>query len=276
MKAVRLLIPLCAVLFCTTLAFAGPQISVSDPTCTHLSPEIQLHSNTFAFTFDPNNQTLTFCNATTDTWKSLNFTIAFTTSINLSGIYCGGPDNFTASAFDYCMVLDPSKPLAGTDPKYGQPIQSTLLHEFVVSNGDTPANFFSANPSCYFGCDPATPVDNNTLVQLSFNLQPSNLEGSPHNGNDCDNDNEDQQNEDAEDFRACGLLPNHQFTISLGCPAGVTGCDSWATGGTSSFFGLASTSPNTTTFPSVPEPSTILLVASAGVPTLLRRFRRKR
>jgi hypothetical protein len=271
MKVVRLLVALCALLFITTFAFAGPQIAVSDPSCS--GTETQLHSNTFAFTFDPAHQTLTFCNATQDTWKSLNFTIAFTTPINISGIYCGGTDNFATSAFDYCMVLDPSKPQSGQDPKYHQTINSKLLHEFVVSNGDTPKKFFATTPSCFFGCDPAAPLDVQSLVQLSFNLRPSLLR---NDNNNCDGEQEGSQQEGASDFRACGLLSNHQFTISLGCPTGVIGCDSWSTGGTPIFFAQASTSPNTTTFPNVPEPSTIALLAGAGIPALLRRFRRRK
>jgi hypothetical protein len=250
-------------LLCTGLAFAGPQISVSDPDCTHSGSEIQLTTNNFSFTLG-SQTTITFCNATQDTWQSLNFTVQLGSNIDLAGIYCGGPSDLPHSAFDYCMVLDPSQPIEGTEPKYGNEINSFLVHEFsAVPDGDKPTDFYNTPNRCFYGCalksdgSPGTQITNviGSVVQFSFNLRPQ-LTFASVNANEPNAPN--------------GLLPNEQFTLSFDCSVSSGGCDPWS--GNTVFSFVASTSPNTTDFPTtVPEPATLVLMASAGIPAFLRR-----
>lgn len=264
MKMVRLLLPLCLLVFGTSLAFAGPQIGVADPGCTGTS----VYTNSFNFSFDPQNPVLTFCNGTTSTtWESLNLTITFQTAIDLAGIYCGGPDASPHAAFDYCMVLDPTLPnqTYNEDPAYGQLITSYLVHEFVASGvGDGPSNFYSSPSTCFFNCDNSggpAPADYKNLVNISFNLAPPVFYAL----DDIDNDPQ-RPGSGAE-----GWKPGTEITIDLGCKNTQQNCFNWADG--TQFRALTSESSNTTVFPQVPEPATILLFV-AGIPAVL--FRRKR
>lgn len=64
-----------------------------------------------------------------------------------------------------------------------------------------------------------------------------------------------------------GIGNGHQFTIDLGCHD-VNGCQPFDPN--TVFTGLANAPA-----PSVPEPATLVLLAGAGIPQLLRRIRRK-
>ena len=103
----RLLFAVAIVVLCTSSAFAGPQLVISDPLCT--GSDIPLVGGSYSFTFTGQNS-LTFCNTGTSTLTSLNFTISAGTSFDLGGFYCGAPDAYQTAAFDYCLVLDPTQP----------------------------------------------------------------------------------------------------------------------------------------------------------------------
>lgn len=270
---VRLLMLALGLLLCTSFAFAGPQISIADPGCQ--PGDTQLFTNTFTFTYDSNHPVMTFCNSTEDTWESLNFTITLPSAIDLAGIYCGGPDqpytDGNSPAFDFCMVLDPSRPLVEGGEPHGYAINSTLIHEFDVNwegGPDTPTSFFSGD-SCFYGC-PTTfndPDNLKNIVELSFQLQPTFEFAALVNAlDDVDCTSTDPRQ---------GLRPGCQFTISLACPPDLAGCnaDDW---NGAVFNGLASPFANTQDFPApVPEPASIALL-SGGALTMLRRVKRNR
>lgn len=264
----------------SSLAFAGPQIVISDPICNGSTPgDINLGSNTYAFVYN-GQASFTFCNTTTTTFTALNFTISTPTPIDLSGFYCGAPDAFLNAAFDYCLVLDPNRANQGKNSQlFGQATPSELVvHQFVTSYPlfpdigpfhDTPTKFYQNN-NCFFGCQTnnvGSLIDN--LVNLSFNLY-TPLNVRPEN---C-----------LDQFGVqipCGLRPNHEFTITFACdpkntPAGghpLIPCTSLPDGSGVSFEGFPA--GNQVTFPAaVPEPTTLTLLATAGIPALLRRRRK--
>jgi hypothetical protein len=275
----RLLFAVAILVLCTSSAFAGPQIVISDPLCTGSSSEISLTSPGYSFTFSNGQASLTFCNNTTTTFTSLNFTISSATQFDLGGFYCGAPDDHTVAAFDSCLVLDPTTGApAGQNGQlfYGNQLQPNelVLHQFVTSypkptfpyipfSHDGPSDFYQNN-DCYYGCGSVVSQLGNE-VHLSFDLlTPLNLRPAI-----CLQFNQ-------ETNIPCGLLPNHQFTLTFACDPNNTGtgtaipCDSLPDGAGVSF--LASTSPDQVTFPApVPEPTTLLLIASAGIPAFLRR-----
>lgn len=274
----RLLLAFATVVLFSNLAFAGPQIVISDPLCN--GSEIGLNSGSYSFTFN-GQASLTFCNTTSSTFTSLNFTISAPTAFDLSGFYCGSPDDYTSAAFDSCLVLDPNQAAPGGQNGnlfYGNLLQPNELaiHQFVTSYPkptfpwlpllhDGPSDFYQDN-TCYYGCqthnvgsisgnevhlsfDLLTPLELRPAICLQFN-QETNL--------------------------PCGLLPNHQFTLTFACDPNNTGdgtaipCTSLPDGSGVSF--LASTGSDQVNFPTpVPEPTTLLLVATAGIPAFLRR-----
>ena len=274
----RVLVAVVVVLLFSSVAFAGPQLVISDPNCT--GSEIQLMSGGYSFTYN-GEASFTFCNASSQTFTSLNFTISLPTSFDLSGFYCGSPDNYSTAAFDYCLVLDPtqSAPAGQNANLYGnnlglggQPTE-LVVHQFVTSypvpvvgpGHDTPTSFYQ-NDQCFFGC-PTTSGDMGDQVHLSFNLL-----------------------KDVGGIRAalcqaeiipalpCGLLSDHQFTLTLGCDqANVTGshpCVPLPTGSGVSF--QAFTNQDQVTFPApVPEPTTLVLLATAGIPAIWRRRKQR-
>ena len=252
MKAFRLVGLLCALLFCSSFAFAGPPIAVSDPQCDHSQNEIQLHTASFSFIVLDSSQKLVFCNATQNNFNSLNFTIVFPSSLNLAGIYCGGPDNGSGvpAAFDFCNVLDPLQ-------------NNPLLHTFD-SAVDTPSAFYSNNPTCTFGChNPTTPPTFGSLVELAFGTFSEEEFGfSGPNDNNCG-------------AAGTGLVSGCRFTIDFNCPTNSIGCNPMPVGTAISFLG--STSNSSSVFPApVPEPATIFLMTGVAVPAIFRRVRRNR
>ncbi len=272
-----------AVVLFSSMAFAGPQIVINDPLCN--GTEIPLGpSGTFSFTYT-GQSSLTFCNTTSNTFTSLNFTITAPTNFDLNGFYCGSPDDTTTAAFDYCLVLDPkhaapagqnAQLYGNTPPPFaglgGNP-NELVVHQFVTSyplpvagpNHDTPSSFYQ-NDQCFFGC-PTVGSDMTDQAHLSFDLlqDPGGLRAAL-----CQ----------AQLIPAlpCGLLANHQFTMTLGCDeANITGnhpCTPLPPGSTISL--QAFNGPDQVTFPTtVPEPATLTLLATAGIPALLRRRKKK-
>lgn len=275
----RLLLAVAFLVLFSSVAFAGPQIVISDPLCT--GSEISLSSASYSFSF--NGQTsLTFCNTTSSTFTSLNFTISTPAAIDLSGFYCGAPDTSTMAAFDSCLVLDPNQAApAGQNGQlyYGNILQPDELvaHQFVTTYfkptfpfifHDGPSDFYQDN-TCYYGCQTHNVGSiSSDLVHLSFDLlTPLNLRpaicSDPNVANLITN-------------VPCGLLPNHQFTLTFACDPDNTGdgtsipCTSLPNGSGVSF--VASPSPDQVNFPAaVPEPTTLVLFATAGIPAFLRR-----
>jgi hypothetical protein len=279
----RVLFLALAVALFSSMAFAGPQIVISDPLCTHAPGEIDLGSGAFSFTFN-GQSSLTFCNTTAQTFTSLNFTITMPTAVNLGGFYCGAPDS-GAAAFDYCMVLDPNKPNQGNGGLFGHNFgvnpQELVVHQFVTTYAtlfppaikhDTPTSFYQ-NGTCFFGCTPGTTVgtDPSNILNLSFDIvNPLGLRPEL-----C-------SNSIATPVIPCGLLPNHEFTLTLACDPKNTidgghpaiPCTSLPDGSGVSLEGF--NNPNQVTFPTaVPEPTSLALLATAGIPALLRRRRKK-
>jgi hypothetical protein len=274
------LLALATVVLFSNLAFAGPQIVISDPLCN--GSEIDLNSPGYSFTFS-GQASLTFCNTTSNTFTSLNFTISAPTSFDLSGFYCGAPDAYSTAAFDYCLVLDPSQANQGLNNhlfggNLGVNPQELVVHQFVTTypkptfpyipfQHDGPTKFYQTD-QCYFGCQTnSVGSDDGTSVHLSFNLlNPFELRPELCLASI------------ALPSIPCGLLPNHQFTLTFACDAGNTTdggepkipCTDLPDGTTVSFVGSAN--PNQVDFPTaVPEPATLLLVATAGIPAFLRR-----
>ncbi len=250
MKAYRLLLPvLLLLLFSSTFAFAGPQLSVSDPQCDNSSNEIQLTSSSFSFTVQSSTNKLVFCNATNQNFSSLNFTIVFPTTFDLTTMYCGGPDNGSGvpAAFDFCNVLDPNN-------------DNQKLLTFVAGV-DTPSSFYQEDPSCTFGCSPRTPSVFGNSVEFQFGTFPSEL--SLLNENNCG-------------AAGTGLVSGCRFTFDFNCPPNSVNCDPMPVGTTIAF--LASTSNLSNEFPppaSVPEPASILLISAGMLPVVYRRVREK-
>ncbi len=252
----RLLFIALLVTILSSVAFAGPQVVVSDPFCSNppgSNNEILLNSGNYSFTVN-GATTLTFCNFSNPgvTFEHLNLAITFATAIDLSSIYCGGPNSPSGSPetpgyppFNYCAVMDPNVAPTGPEPFSNQALAGKLIHEFVVDNGDTPNNFFN-NDSCTFGCPSVAYIGNS--VYLSFNVGGPN----PHSG----------------------LLRGDTFTINLGCSP-TDGVDPNCSNDlfkNASFTFNVDSNPSSTQFPStVPEPATIVLLATAGIPALLRR-----
>ena len=271
----RLFFAALIVVMFSSLAFAGPQIVISDPICN--GSEINLSTNTYAFVYN-GQASFTFCNTTNTTFTALNFTIATPTPIDVSGFYCGAPNAFLTAAFDYCLVLDPNQAnQPGVNAQlFGQATPNEfVVHQFVTSYPffpdigpihDTPNRFYQTN-RCFFGCQTNNQggvIDD--LVNLSFNLY-TPLNVRPEN---C----LDQFNIPVP----CGLRPNHEFTITFACdPQNTTEggrpvipCSDLPDGSTVSFVGFPA--GDQITFPAaVPEPATIALIAGAGIPALLRR-----
>jgi len=263
----------------SSLAFAGPQVVVSDPICN--GTETALTSNSFSFTYN-GQASLTFCNTTNTTFSSLNFTIS-ATSIDIGGFYCGAPDPSSPlpAAFDYCLVLDPTHPNAGNNNQlYGGGLgvnpTEQVVHQFVTSypfplfgpSHDGPSSFYQ-NDTCYFGCQTnSVGGDTGSLVNLSFNLfDPLNIRPAICLNLPLPN-------------LPCGLMPNHEFTLTFACDPSNTNTNSGSSctpldpGSGVSFQGASN--PDQVNFPAaVPEPATLMLVASAGIPAFLRR-RKKR
>lgn len=276
----RLLLALAAVVLFSNLAFAGPQIVISDPLCT--GSEIALGSASYSFSFT-GQTSLTFCNTTDSTFSSLNFTISAPSAFDLSGFYCGAPDDHTTAAFDYCLVLDPNQANQGNSGLFGHNFgvnpQELVVHQFVTTYPkptfpfvpflhDGPSDFYQDN-TCFFGCQTHNVgTITGDQVHLSFNLlTPFELRPAI-----CLQFNQ-------EATVPCGLLPNHQFTLTFACDPNNSStdnpipCTSLPEGSGVSF--LAGVDPDQVTFPApVPEPTTLLLVATAGIPALLRRRKR--
>jgi hypothetical protein len=268
----RLLFLAVMVAMFSSLAFAGPQVVVSDPICN--GSEIALNSNAFSFTF--NGQTsLTFCNTTSSAFTSLNFTISSPNLFDLGGFYCGAPDNPQTAAFDYCLVLDPNHANAGNNSQLfggtlGVNPTEQVVHQFVTSyplpvlggSHDGPTDFYQNN-DCYFGCQTNNVgSDMGSAVNLSFNLlDPLHIRPGICLALPLPN-------------VPCGLLPGHEFTLTFDCDPNNTTtnnpCTSLPLGSGVSF--QAAVNPNQVDFPAaVPEPATLMLVASAGIPAFLRR-----
>ena len=272
----RLLFLAVIVTILSSLAFAGPQVVVSDPTCN--GSEIALTSNSFSFTFT-GQASLTFCNTTSTTFSSLNFTIGSPTAFDLGGFYCGAPDAYSSAAFDYCLVLDPNHPNAGNNSQlygggFGVNPTEEVVHQFVTSypfpvagpSHDGPSNFYQ-NGTCFFGCQTNNVgTDMGNLVNLSFNLfDPLHIRPFLCVNLSLPN-------------LPCGLLPNHEFTLTFECDPNNTHtnnpCTSLPLGSGVSFQGGAN--PDQVNFPpAVPEPATLILVASAGIPAFLRRWKKR-
>ena len=275
----RLFLAALIVVMFSSLAFAGPQIVISDPICN--GSEIALDASGHAsFVFNGQNS-LTFCNTGTTTFTALNFTISTPSPIDLSGFYCGAPNAFLSAAFDYCLVLDPNQANQGLNAQlFGQATPTEfVVHQFVTSyplfpdigpTHDTPNRFYQTN-RCFFGCqtnNQGSVIDD--LVNLSFNLYtPFNVR--PVNCLDAFNIPV-----------PCGLRPNHQFTLTFDCdPGNVSSdtnhpaipCTDLPDGTGISMQGFPT--GNQITFPAaVPEPATLALIAGAGIPALLRRRRK--
>jgi hypothetical protein len=275
----RLLLAVAIVVLCTSSAFAGPQLVISDPLCT--GSEINLGAGSYSFTYN-GQASLTFCNTTSSTFTDLNFTISASSAFDLSGFYCGAPDAYQTAAFDYCLVLDPNQANAGNNSQlYGGNLgvnpQELVLHQFVTSypkstfpfiplQHDGPTKFYQQN-NCFFGCQTNNvgSVTDDT-VHLSFNLL-NPLQLRP----------ELCLASIALPTVPCGLLPGHQFTLTFACDPANTDtrnpCTSLPDGAGVALVG--NTSPNQVTFPTpVPEPTSLILMASAGIPALLRRRRK--
>jgi len=271
----RLLFAVAIVVLCTSSAFAGPQIVISDPGC---SGGINLNGGSYSFTFS-GQTSLTFCNNGATTLTSLNFTISSpTTQFDLAGFYCGAPDNPQTAAFDYCLVLDPSQANAGNNNQLfggtlGVNPTERVVHQFVTDypipvfggSHDGPTDFYQHN-DCFFGCQTNNiGPDTGNVVNLSFNLlDPLHIRPGICLALPLPN-------------VPCGLLPGHEFTLTFACDTSNTtgdrACTNLPTGAGVSFQGAAN--PDQINFPAaVPEPTTLILMATAGIPALLRRRRK--
>jgi hypothetical protein len=198
------------------------------------------------------------------TFAHLNLAITFASAIDLSSIYCGGPDNPDSDPgdagyppFDYCAVMDPNQPASGPETFSNQALAGNLIHQFVEENGDTPSNFYNNN-FCFFGCSPDIGPYPGSTVFLSFNV------GGQH--------------------PQTGLFRGDTFQITLGCTApieegpeieseteGDPNCSDDLFKNATFAFNVDS-NQSSTQFPTVvPEPATITFFALAGIPALLRR-----
>jgi hypothetical protein len=254
MKPVRLVLSILVLLFSASLAFAGPLITVGDPQCSgNETYKLSTLQGTGFVITDP-TQAITVCNDTEQNFSNLNFTFDFAPTVfNLATIYCGAPDSGPA-AFDTCSVLDPTT--------------NTLIHTFAAGT-DTPTSFYQSY-SCSFGCNTETPPTiDGTSVHLSFNLTPILLATTFATDSDYESPCNSEVGRD-------GLLAGCTFTIAFNCPStdGAVSCDSIPVGTRAAL--LASNTFNNTTFPTVPEPASIFLMAGGVLPLVFRKIRGNR